>query len=473
MFGRRRSTDDFSSEIQSHLEHEADRLREDGMNEKDAEFAARRQFGNVTRAQEQYYESGRWLLLDHLRQDVRFALRLLLRTPVVTFAIVATIALGTGVASAIFSLVHAVVLRPLDYRSPDRLVQLYESGHRDGGEADWVALPNFRDWRDKNHVFQEMAAYRYSLVTLTGGEGAASMLGLECTDRLFSVLGVQPLLGRTFAPGDDRPGRDRVVVISHAMWQQRFHSDPRVIGRALVVNGQPHAVIGVMPETFSFPNTIPGGRIVPIDLWTPMQSPDNDRGSHNYWAVARLGEGITIEKARAEMTTIADNLARQYPETNKDFTVTVQPLQTYVAGTARQALLLLLSAIGVVLLLMCANITNLLLSRAEARRREMALRQALGAGRVRLVTQTLTESVVLALGGAAAGLAVAYYGTRLLVYLAPQNLPRLQQTTVDAQVVGFMVLVSACVGVLFGLAPALWGSYVNVQVALKEGGARV
>ncbi len=479
MFRRRRPPGDFMDEIRSHLELEADRLREDGMNPTDAEVAARRAFGNVTVVQERYYEQGRWLIVDHLRQDVRFALRLLFRTPLLTTTIIATLALGIGVAAAVFSLVRAVVLRPLDYAEPDRLVQLYETGKREGGEADWVAFPNFRDWRTeaKGDVFEEMAAYRYRLITLTGAEGAETFLGLECTDRLFSVLRVQPVLGRTFASGEDRPGHERVAVISHAMWQQRFHADSNVIGRAVTVDGQPYSVVGVMPAAFNFPNTVPGDRVAPTDVWIPLRASAaddlEDRGSHNYWAVARLAPGVGLDRARAAMQTVADNLARQYPESNKDFTVTVLPLKIYVAGTARQALLLLLGAIGVVLLLMCANLANLLLARAEARRREMAMRQALGASRRRLVTQMLTESLLLALGGAVAGLAIAYYGTRALVRLAPQSLPRLDHTAVDAQVLGFMTVAAVCVGVLFGLAPAFWGSYVNVQHALKEGGARV
>src|ERR671936_107485 len=223
--------------------------------------------------------------------------------------------------------------------------RLHESGmSRAGGEADWVAFPNFRDWRDTATVFDAIAAYRYGLFTMTGAEGAESFLGLQCTDRLFDVLRVQPLLGRTFAPGEDRPGRERVVVLSHAVWQRRFGGDPNVIGRTVTLDGQPYSVIGVMPASFEFPNNNPGQRIAKRELWIPMRpSQDLDnRGSHNYWAVARLASGVTLEQARTVMRTIADNLARQFPRSNKDFTVTVLPLKTYVAGDAREPLLALL-----------------------------------------------------------------------------------------------------------------------------------
>jgi putative ABC transport system permease protein len=473
---RRRAQADFDAEIDAHLQLEIDRLRETGLSRDDAEAAARRAFGNMTAARERFYESGRALFWDRLAQDTRYALRLLARRPGLTAAIVATLALGIGATTAVFSLVHAVVLRPLAYEDPARLVQLYETGSRSGGEADWVAMPNFRDWRAGTRVFAQMAAYRYAMLTLVGAEGAESTLGLEATDRLFAVLRVPPLLGRTFLPGEDRPGRPPVAILGYSFWRRRYGADPQVIGRAVRIDGAEYSIVGVMPPSFRFPNAIPGDTVtVPIDLWIPMRASGDleERGTHNFWSVARLAEGTSLEQARAAVATVADNLARQYPETNQDLGVTVKPLQDYVAGGVRPALLVMLGAVALVLLLTCANIAMLLLSRAEARRREMAVRHALGASRSRLVRQTLTESLLLALAGAVAGLAIAYAGTRLLVRLGPPNIPRLDQTALDTRVLLFAAAVTVGVGLLFGLAPALAGTRGRTQNVLREAGARI
>ena len=475
MFRRRRSPADFDAEIEAHLQLEVDRLREAGLSQEDALAAARRAFGNVTATQERFYESGRFLFWDRLVQDGRFALRLLARAPLVTAAIVSTLALGIGATSAVFSLVHAVVFRPLPYEKPDDLVQLWESGERPGGEADWVSFPNFRDWRRENPVFEDMAAYRYAPVTLTGAEGAESMLGLEVTDRLFEVLGVRPRVGRTFLPGEDHPGRESVAVISHSLWQRRYGGDREVVGRHVNLDDRTYSIVGVMPASFVFPATnVPGDVVVPVDVWIPMRpSPGlEERGSQNYWAVARLRAGTGLVQARAVMSAIGASLARQYPDTNQDMGVTVARLHDHVAGGVRPALLLLLAAVGLVLLLTCANVANLLLAQAEARRREMAVRHALGASRGRLVRQALTESLILSLGGAAAGIAVAQLLVRLLRRVGPANIPRLQETTIDAPVLLFTAAVSVCVGIAFGLAPALLGGRESVQHALKEAGAR-
>jgi putative ABC transport system permease protein len=257
------------------------------------------------------------------------------------------------------------------------------------------------------------------------------------------------------------------------LWQRQFGGTPDAIGRSLAVDGAAHTIVGVMPPSFAFPATVPGESVVPIDLWIPMRQHDLEhRGSHNFWTIARLKPGVNLERARAEMHTIADRLARTYPETNRDFDVTVTPLREHVAGAARPLLLSLLGAVGFILLLTCANIATLLLSRAEARQREVAMRQALGASRGRLIRQMLVESLLLAFGGAAAALAIAYAGTRVLISLAPASIPRLEQTTVDGQVLGFMAVVAIAVGLLFGLAPAVLGSSVKVTHALRDGGAR-
>jgi putative ABC transport system permease protein len=474
-FRRRRRDEDFAAEIEAHLQLEADRLRESGLSPADAEAAARRAFGNVTSARERFHEAGRWLFWDRLRQDLRFTGRLLARSPVLTATVTLTLALGIGANSLVFSLVRAVVFRPLPYPEPDRLVQLWETGLRSAGDADWLSLPNFRDWQTAGGVFDGMAAYRYAPLTLTGEPQAESVLGLEATDRLFALLGVEPALGRTFRTGEDAPGRDRVAVISHALWERRFAREAGVVGRAMNVEGQPYTIVGVMPPAFRFPNKLPAEvGVIPIDVWIPLRpAPDlEDRDSHNFWAVARLAPGVGLAEARLRMRTIGESLARQYPGSNAGMSVAVERLHDYVSGSARPALLSLLGAVSLVLLLACANVANLLLSRAESRRREIAIRQALGAGRGRLIRQNLTESLVLALLGAAAGLVLAAGGIRLVTRFGPANIPRLAEASIDAPAVLFTAGVAMAVGLLFGIAPALFGARSNLRGALQRAGLR-
>jgi len=474
MFGRRKQSD-FSAEIDAHLSHEVDRLRELGLPDEDARAAARREFGNLTAAQEKFYEAGRWMWWDYLRNDIRFAFRLMAKDARLTAIVVVTLALGIGVNSIIFSAVRAVLLRPLPYRQPDRLMQVWDSGPRSGGESDWVSFPDFRNWRAANRVFEEIAAWRFATLTLSGRREPEAMLGLEVTDRLFAVLGVKPALGRTFLPGEERPGRETVAVISHSLWQRRFGGDPGVAGRRVNIEAKPYTIIGVMPRQFRFPGSIPGDNyVVPIDLWIPMRTvPDlEDRGSHNFWTVARLRKGVTLGQARADMNAVAANLARQYPDTNKDMGATVMRLQDHLTSDVAPVLAILLAAVGLVLSLVCANVAGLLLSRVQARARELAIRASLGAGRGRLIRQVLTESMLLSTIGAATGLVVARFGASLLVKFGPANIPRLTEAAIDGQVALFTAAVALVAGLLCGVAPALLAAGTDLQRSLKEAGAR-
>jgi putative ABC transport system permease protein len=412
-------------------------------------------------------------MLDEIGQDLRYSLRLMRKSYFLTASVVLTLALGIGANSLVFSVVRAVILRPLDYSKPEQLVQLWESGKR--LEGDWVSYPDFRDWAKQAQSFAGMAAYTYDGTIFSGDRDAEPVLAVEVTDRLFDVLGAKTIIGRTFLQGEDQPGRDPVVVISYALWQRRYSGDRGIAGRKVDVGGSPYTIAGVMPASFRFPNDLPaGGALVPIDAWIAgSRRPDlEQRGSHNFWTVARLKPGVSLQQAKAEMDGIGSQLASEFPDTNKNLGVSIAYLHDHFTGSARLPLLMLSGAVGLLLLLACSNIANLLLSRAESRRREMAVRQAIGAGRGRLIRQALTESILLSFFGAVAGLALVSISFASLLKWAPADIPRIQQASLDLSVVLFTAGVALVAGILFGLAPAIIAAGSNVHDALKRSGAR-
>ena len=390
-------------------------------------------------------------MLSLLARDLRYALRTLGKRPGFTAVVVLTLALGVGANAAIFSVANAVLLRPLPYPGAERLAVVW--GTPTDNDSVKVgtssSFPDYADIRDAARSFEQLAAYSRERHTLTGSGEPVLVPAAPVTANLFATLGVAPAVGRAILPEEDRPGGTRVVVLSYALWQSHFGGDPSVVGRAVVLNGNPYTVVGVMPKGFQFPRD--------AQLWVPAGQMDRvgSRGMHSFRIVGRLRPGVAREAAEAEVRTIARGLEAQYPQDNAKRSARVVTLHEATVGEMRPALLVLLAATGAVLLIGCANVANLLLVRAAGREREAAVRAALGAGRGDLVRQWLTESLVLALAGGALGLLVAHWGVAGLIAFAPQSIPRADEIRLDGAVLAFLIGVSVLTGLAFGLVPAL------------------
>lgn len=463
----RRVDEDFQQELHEHLEMLTAEGVGRGLPPEEARREARMKLGGMTQLRETNRELQGLPFLDTLIQDVRYGLRTLRKSPGFTTIAVLTLALGIGANTAIFSVIHAVLLRPLPYDHPERIVLLWESNPAAGFNQFAVSPPNYSDWRKEAKSFEQMASVARGRFNYSGGAEPEQLNGARVAAPFFSVFGVQPALGRTFLAEDDVEGKAHVVVLGHGLWTRRFGADRNIVGKALMLDGQPYIVIGVMPEGFQTPRQ--------AELWLPSEFMPRDlgpgaRGAHYLAVMGRLKPEVRMEQAQAEMTGIAKRLQEQYPDMNKGWTSLIISINEATVGNIRATLTVLFGAVGFLLLIACANVANLLLARATARQREIAIRTSLGAGRWRIARQLLTESVLLSTMGSALGLLLAEWGVRALRTLPPSNLPRAAGIQLDLTVMGFTAVLAFATGLLFGLVPALQGLRSAPAKTLKEGG---
>lgn len=463
---RKRVEAELDEELRFHFERQVEKYVAAGMKREEARRRARLEFGGLEQTKEECRDARGVSFIETLLQDVRYGVRMLLKNPGFTAVAALTLALGIGANTAVFSVIDAVLLRPLPYPNWDRLVMVWERVRLPQYQNDEndPSPGNYADWKSQNEVFEDIAAIRYHSFNLTGEGEPVRVEGEGVSASFFSVLGSNAALGRVFTPEEDRPGGPRVVVMAYGLWASRFGSDARILGKTILLDGESYTVVGVMPANFHFPD--------PDDqLWVPLALRPEDlanHGSHYLRVIARLKPQVTLSQARAQMDALAGRLTQRYPETNAGQTVNVVPLLEQMVGRVRPALLVLFGAVALVLLIVCANVASLLLARASVRRREMAIRVSLGAGRSRIVRQLLTESTLLALLGGGLGLLFSRWGMALIRIPNPQNMARVTDAHVNGLVLGFSLGISLLAGLLFGMMPAFQAVRSSFQDALRE-----
>jgi predicted permease len=473
---RRRIYNDLSEEIEQHLAEKTESLMAAGMSREDAERAARREFGNVTRIEERGREAWMWPLAESLWADMRFSIRQLYKNYGFAMTAILTLALGIGATSAIFSLVNAVLLRPLPFPQADRLVWTSQQDHSLPGEApESLSYPDYFDWRAQNHTLSGIASYTDASATLESDGVSQRLEGQTVSSNFFQVLGAAPMLGRDFRWEDEKPG-NRTAMLSYSLWQSNFGAAKDIAGKTIRMNEHNYTVAGVMPREFQFPLENPAP-----DLWISVaeDAEGNDpktsqRGYDTLAAIGRLKPGVTVEQAKADLSLIAENLSRQYPDNNKQYSsALVEPELQHMTGDTRPALRVLFGAVTLVLLIVCANVAGLLLARGSRRSAEFALRAAIGARRAVIVRQLLVESVTLSLFGGAAGVALAYGLVHAAVRLMPLDIPRMENSSIDGSVLLFDLGLSLVTGLLFGVLPAWRMSRSAPAQVLREGARSV